>query len=290
MTGIVGSSALVTGSRTDDISLMFDKWNESKRLVCLDNGQNLAYLDIGGEANPLLLLHGLTDSSLSFSGIAALLPGRRLIIPDLRGHGSSASPNVGYSLADFAVDARLLLLKLGIGFVAVAGHSLGGMVAQRLAGLFPEMIERLILIGTSASAGSTTEALIEELEALDSLDPNGEFMMRWYSNPGTVPKEFLAKLREDASAISLGTLKQILRELGSSQAETPLPITAPALLLWGDGDPFFDFSHQEKLLNLIPQAELIRLPGHGHNPFWESPGRVAQLISGYLDRRVSVPK
>lgn len=261
----------------------FAEWEKGKQHVRLPNGQMLAFIDLGeSEEIPLLLLHGLTDSSVSFAGITPFFPGRRLIIPDLRGHGASGRPQTGYSVTDFAEDARLLLTELGIRRAEVVGHSLGGMVAQCLTGLYPETTSRLILIGTSLNPTGPSGRLSSELEKLETLEPDGDFLKRWYANPGNVPEPFLAKLRLDASTMPIIILRQILHELAQGQTNRRPLITKPALLIWGEEDPFFDLSHQEALLSAIPGASLSRLPGHGHNPFWESPERVASLMRDFL--------
>src|SRR3954471_11922672 len=82
----------------------------------------------GGEGPPLLLVHGLGGAAWNFSELAPLLPGRRLIIPDLPGHGAS-SPLPAPTLGGFA-DVLAEILDEP---VDVLGHSLGGVVALRLA-------------------------------------------------------------------------------------------------------------------------------------------------------------
>ena len=97
-----------------------------------------------GEGPPLLLVHGFGGAAWNFDELAPLLPGRRLLIPDLPGHGGSA-PLPAASLA---------------GFADVLGHSLGGVVALRLAARRPERVRRLIL---AAAAGISSATRFSEL-------------------------------------------------------------------------------------------------------------------------------
>src|SRR5437763_16849293 len=93
----------------------------------------------GGSGPPLLLVHGFGGAAWNFSEIAPLLPGRRLIVPDLPGHGgSSALPET--TLAGFA-DVLATLLDSP---TDVVDHSMGGVVALRLAERHPPLVRRLV--------------------------------------------------------------------------------------------------------------------------------------------------
>jgi len=104
----------------------------------------------GGEGPPLLLLHGFGGAAWNFSELVPLLPGRRLIVPDLPGHGAS-SPLPAASIAAFAdVVAELL-----DGDADVLGHSMGGVVALRLAERHPSLVRRLVLAAPAGISSST---------------------------------------------------------------------------------------------------------------------------------------
>ena len=86
-------------------------WAGAKRRVALPNGITIAYVEMGNpEGRPVLLVHGYTDSSRSWSLPAAQLAHRyRLIAVDLRGHGASSAPECCYTIPDMVHDLRLLL-------------------------------------------------------------------------------------------------------------------------------------------------------------------------------------
>jgi pimeloyl-ACP methyl ester carboxylesterase len=109
----------------------------------------------GGEGPPLLLVHGFGGAAWNFSELAPLLPGRRLIIPDLPGHGAS-SPLPAPTLTGFA-DVLAEILDQP---VDVLGHSLGGVVALRLAERHPELVRSLVL---AAAAGISSSTRLAEL-------------------------------------------------------------------------------------------------------------------------------
>lgn len=99
-------------------------------------------------APPLVLVHGGRDHARSWDAIAQVFADRfRVIAPDLRGHGDSAWVSDGsYEMADLVCDFAALFDALDIESAAVVGHSLGGNVTLRHAGIYPERTSRLIVI------------------------------------------------------------------------------------------------------------------------------------------------
>ncbi|HZQ81276.1 MAG TPA: alpha/beta fold hydrolase [Gaiellaceae bacterium] len=109
----------------------------------------------GGEGPPLLLVHGFGGAAWNWTELAPLLAGRRLLIPDLPGHGGSP-PLPAVSLTGFA-DAVAGLLDEPAG---VVGHSLGGVVALRLAERRPELVRGLVLAAPAGISSSSRLATI----------------------------------------------------------------------------------------------------------------------------------
>jgi pimeloyl-ACP methyl ester carboxylesterase len=107
-----------------------------------------------GEGPPLLLIHGFGGAAWNFSELAPLLPGRRLLIPDLPGHGASTPLPASASLAGYA-DALAETLP---GPVDVLGHSLGGVVALRLAERRPDLVRSIVLAAAAGISSSTRSA------------------------------------------------------------------------------------------------------------------------------------
>ena len=105
-----------------------------------------------GEGPPLLLVHGLGSSGDDWAfQIGPLAQRHRLIVPDLRGCGESASPPGRYSIEQFADDLWRLLDRLGEARPALLGFSMGGAVALEMALQRPAAVDRLVLINSLPS-------------------------------------------------------------------------------------------------------------------------------------------
>jgi pimeloyl-ACP methyl ester carboxylesterase len=107
-----------------------------------------------GSGPPLVMVHGMTGNlAIWHMAIApALAPSYHVTTYDLRGHGYSDAPPTGYSTADHANDLKHLLDVLGIEKAPIMGHSFGADIALHFAILFPERVERLILVEPAISA------------------------------------------------------------------------------------------------------------------------------------------
>ena len=111
----------------------------------------------GGDGPPLLLIHGYGGAAWNFSELAPLLPGRRLLIPDLPGHAGSGPLPASPTMAAYADAVAACLPEEP---VDVFGHSLGGAVALRLAERRPDRVRRIVL---AAAAGITSATRLSEL-------------------------------------------------------------------------------------------------------------------------------
>jgi pimeloyl-ACP methyl ester carboxylesterase len=134
----------------------------------------------GGEGPPLALLHGFGGSAWNFTELAPRLPGRRLLLPDLPGHGGSA-PLPAPSISGFA-DCVAGLLD---GPTTVVGHSLGGVVALRLAERHPDVVSGLVLAAPAGITSSTrfSEALLTLAGILQPSRIAGRFVHRIGRSP-----------------------------------------------------------------------------------------------------------
>lgn len=108
----------------------------------------LQYRRYGTGSQVVVLLHGLVSDSSFWEPLAGLLAAGNytVIVPDLLGHGDSPKPQyMSYSTADQAVSVLALLRRLGVGSYILVGHSMGCLVASRMATIDTKRVERLLL-------------------------------------------------------------------------------------------------------------------------------------------------
>jgi len=109
----------------------------------------LHYTDWGNEQAPtLLLVHGIQDHCRSWDQLAtAFADDYHVVAPDLRGHGDSEwLRGSGYHYLDYIYDLHQLIQHGGLGPVVLVGHSMGGAIAGFFAGIYPQLVSKLILI------------------------------------------------------------------------------------------------------------------------------------------------
>lgn len=109
----------------------------------------LHYVDWGNEtAPPLLLVHGGRDHCRNWDWVAeALRDDFHVIAPDLRGHGDSEWIRGGtYTTLDYVYDIAQLIHQLELGPLSILSHSMGGSIALRYAGLFPETVKQMVVM------------------------------------------------------------------------------------------------------------------------------------------------
>ena len=264
-------------------------WSGLKKEVRLANGIRLAYVELGDpKGEPLLLLHGYTDTSRSWSVMAPHLTGYRLLIPDQRGHGAADAPECCYNPTQLAFDAALFMDALGVKRAAVAGHSMGSMVAMTMAAEHPGRVSSIILIGSTALPPVMPGAwLYDQVNALQfPLDRNSDFMREWHpsNQPTSVDPEFAEAVMEDILAIKPHVWRSVMRELMQFPvARHAGDVKMPVLILSGGMDPLFPAEHHAALLTAFPRAAAHVFPELGHSPNWERPEAVAAAIENFLN-------
>src|SRR5918996_2195461 len=114
---------------------------------------------VGGEGSPLVLVHGLSGAATNWCELAPLLArGRRVLVPDLPGHGASGPLPAAPSLNGYADRVRHLAELEGMLPAPLVGHSLGGSVALRTALRWPDDVFAVVLAASAGIASSTRVA------------------------------------------------------------------------------------------------------------------------------------
>lgn len=259
-------------------------WASRKSYFRLSDGRSLSYVDTGGTAAVLILIHGYSDSSRSFSLMGQFLRDYRLVIPDLPGHGASDARD-RWTVDGLASDIAALIDSLDSGPVAVIGHSLGAMVAIRLASMDRPRMKALVTIAGTIRPALSADASLRAriLDLSDPIDPRDPFFEYWHAGPRPVILDFLDHLRGEAAAIPASIWHGIFSELCDLDLSFEAAgIKIPTLAISGGQDELFDGKHRTALNNTVSDCRSIVMDGHGHNPHWENPELVAAHIRRFL--------
>ena len=240
---------------------------------------------VEGTGPPVLLIHGVGARLDSWDGVVAALGARyRTIRYDLRGHGQSSKAPGPYSIGLFAEDARTLLDHLGVARCHVAGHSLGGMIAHRLALDAPGRVDRLALISTACGRNAEeTQRVLERLAVVENGIPGEHFrhsIRRWFSDefqrahPEVIEGHAAQNMENDPQCYAAA-----YRVLATTDLADDLPgIRTPTLIVTGEGDVGSNPRMARLMHERIPDSRLHVLPGLRHSILLEAPGLVARLL------------
>ena len=285
------------------------RWSD-ERLAPV-NGIELAYQQAGEPgAAPLLLIMGLGSQMIAWpDGLCAQLAGRgfRPIrfdnrdagrstwlsdagVPSLTHDAAGDTTRVPYTLDDMAADAAGLLDHLGIERAHVVGASMGGMIGQTLAIRNPERVASLCSIMATTGAPGVGEATHEAREVLMTRPPGDreayvEFALRSRRVIGSPDLDegfvrAVAARAHDRGLNPEGTQRQLAAIIASGDRTAALQrLDVPAVVVHGELDPLIGSSGGRATAAAIPGADLILIPGMGH----DQPRSAWERIAGAIE-------
>jgi len=260
---------------------------------------------IAGSGPPVVLIHGMLNSSSHWQSVALELAREHTVIaPDLIGHGDSAAPRGDYSLGAHAASIRDLLAAIGIERATIVGHSLGGGVAMQFFYQFPQRVERLVLISSGGLGQQVSPMLrtaaLPGVSALLSLTiqprllaalAGGGRRMRERALSGGVHLQAIARAlrpleNADARQAFLTTLRSVIDVHGQRVSATDrlyLLETMPTMIVWGERDHTIPLEHGRLAHEAIPHSFFKTLPDAAHFPHLEDPQGLSRLLSEFID-------
>jgi 3-oxoadipate enol-lactonase len=254
------------------------------------NGDVSVAFESHGSGPPLLGIMGLGYGRWGWQPIVDLLARRhRLLTFDNRGYGESDKPPGPYTAAQMAGDALAVLDAAGVERAHVIGASLGGAVAQELALRHSGRVDRLVLVATmSGTTGmhpipAPTLRLMAEAPALDPQTALRRFVENALA-PEPEPElvERIVAIRTANPPDPAGWAAQA-GIWSSFDVWDELPsVSAPTLVVQGEGDVVVDPRNAAALAGRIPGAQLRLVPG-GHLFFWNRPTEFTALVREFLD-------
>ncbi|WP_181147695.1 alpha/beta fold hydrolase [Ensifer aridi] len=241
-----------------------------------EDGIPIAYEDLG-HGMPLVLLHGLTESSESWheSGYVEqfLRRGRRLILIDCRGHGRSGKPHdpAAYSGRRLAADVAAVLDRAGLQHAALMGHSMGGVVALAAALYHPERVSALVCNGAHPFA--------EELAPFRAVLKNDfEAWLAFLTHLAPhLSQATCRRIRANDLAAVQATLAKDRSDFSAAFARLQVPVLA----ISGTLDP-----RCELVRNFAELAggEFLPLADRNHVTAFLDVGTIASAVNDFLDR------
>jgi len=264
------------------------------------NGTSLWVEDSGGNGPPILFSHGLLMSGRMFDAqVAALRAHYRCIRWDHRGQGRSADVDGrAISIEQCTDDALALIHALALPSVHFVGLSMGGFVGMRLAARHPELLQSLTLLDTSADAEPA--ANVPRYRLLNAI--TRWIGLRWVVGrvmPIMFGRTFLtdpakATARAHWRSQLAGNRRSIYRAVNGVVERDGVAhelgnVRCPTLVLVGEEDVATVPAKSERIRDLIPGAELVRIPGAGHSSTVEQPEAVTAAMSTFLGQVARSP-
>lgn len=235
---------------------------------------------------PLVFVNSLGTDLRLWDRVLPYLPkGVRIIRYDLRGHGLSAGSERAYEMDELTRDLADLMDRLALKDAIVIGCSIGGMIAQNLAFMRPDLTRALVLCTTAPKMGTKKDwhdrIAKVSLSGLDAI--TNTVMLRWFS------PSFLAKGQSDVWRMMLGRTS-VHGYLGCCHAlsvadltQTTAALNLPVLAIAGAEDRACPPELVKAMAGLLADARFHNLENCGHLPSVEAPEKLGQLISHFID-------
>ncbi len=266
-------------------------------------GYDTRVLELEGDGAPIVMFHGYADSADTWRQSLALLArqGRRAVAVDLPGFGTAQRLGGGPilpQLDDFALAAVRYAGSRPRRRVIVAGNSLGGCISLRLAERHPDRLAGVVGVAPAGLQMSRLlqivqrDPLLRSLLALPAPVPGAVlraavarlYRQLGFADPGAVDPRIISTFtwhhrRRSRVAHYLDTAHRLMPEL-----RRPFEldrISTPVLLVWGDRDRLVFHRGAQHVLDAVPGARLELLPGIGHCPQVEAPGRFTELLAEF---------
>lgn len=263
------------------------------------DGVPLHWVELGDGrgATPVVLLHGLYDSHRTWKHVdEALAHDRRVLMPDLPGHGLSGRPDASYALAWYAHVVARWIVALGLEQVDVVGHSFGGGVAQMLLLECPDRIRRLVLVA-SGGLGREIRAVLRLASVPVVVERFGQpfmgFGTRLALRAGSgFSKEDIQELavmnaRPGSARAFARTVRDIIdwrgQRRGFSERVHEVGALPPIAVFWGDRDKIIPIAHGRTLVESLEGVMFVTFEGCGHYLHREQPDAFARALREFLD-------
>jgi pimeloyl-ACP methyl ester carboxylesterase len=240
-----------------------------------------------GKGKALLLLHSLLNTAFSFRNVYEPLSVKyKVIMPDLLGCGESTKPDdFDFTLKSFAEQIKLFLDQLKVKKLTIGGVSGSGAIALKFTTMYPDMVEKLVLIdalGMEAGRAGAARGLPVRGNVNDK-DMVLRLYLSQFNNPSVVSAEERDKIAELAVRDSVPECTHKILQANADFAVDGIDkIEVPTLVIWGEKDPVLPKIMAENFVNKIPNSQYVMIPEAGHLPHEESPEDFNTVLLDFL--------
>jgi 3-oxoadipate enol-lactonase len=246
-----------------------------------------AWFEIG-RGSPLILIHGLADDHrLWRKAVPDLALRHRVILYDVRGHGQSSLGDADGTLGQLGADLDRLMDAIGLERAAVAGFSLGGTIAMRLAIDHPEKVDVLFAVATSSRVNSAaadwyaTRAAMANGELKATLDR--DTVDAYHISPGELEEGLAIRRQSTQDPAGYRNAARAMAGLKANPLDSDLvKIRARTLIVCADLDQHCPPRAGEIIAAGIPDSTMEIILGSGHMLPAEKPQELAGLVIGFL--------
>ena len=276
-------------------------WNSSLSPQTVQIKGHTIFYTVKGEGKPLVLIHGYGAGMWIWEKqIDVLSQIRRVYLVDLIGHGFSDRPKIDYTPDAYIHSFMGFMTAIGVEKATLIGNSMGGGLAWSVASLFPERVDKLVLIDC-IPPDVLEQVQNESFKALIALERFPLLLSLAFAsrNKGSIAR-ILQECVANAALITPGVVDrqyQLTRIEGTSWSlcstfrnakealrlkECLSRIDRPTLLIWGEDDLIFPLAVGETLQRTIPGSRLQIIEKSGHIPMWEKPEKANDAILTFL--------
>jgi len=246
---------------------------------------HLSYKRIG-KGYPLVLVHGYLGGQDMWQFQEDLKDNFELIMPSLAGYGESSKMTAPSTIRENATQVFELLDYLTIDTFNLLGHSMGGMIVQEMAVLFPERINKLICFGTGSIGvlPNRFETITESRRKIKEIglsETRINIAKTWFVDH-QVGDGYKLCLDEGAKATTQAALASLdAWDCWDGRGQLN-QITSPTLILWSNKDRSYDWNQQEVLNKGIVNSKVEIVDGCAHNSHMEKPDLINSIIKSFL--------
>jgi pimeloyl-ACP methyl ester carboxylesterase len=252
----------------------------------IGNGRFNVEMQVCGNGDPLLYLHGAGGLVGIDPFLDELGKDFKVIAPSLPGYGESTGGELIEDVVDACLFYHQLMDDLGIASAHVVGHSMGGMLAAEMAALDVHRVKKLVLV---SSAGFwLDDNPIPDVFSMELPD----LAAHLFHDPNSPMAKMFTTIPEDPQQLAEMYIERTKRLTQASRFLWPIPdrglkrrawrIAAPTLLLWGESDRLIPAAYASEFARYIKNTRMATIKQAGHMPMYEQPVEFVKTVRDFL--------